>query len=82
MGSPSSFENPNRLRYPEWQCEFEQVLLENPQTVLNRVMAAEAVIWRRAQALSGDSEHQEELQAIRDALKILRILMQEFGDPL
>lgn len=66
------------IRYLHWQSEFEGTLLEgDPQSLRQRVDAAEAAIFLRSQALSGRPEEQAELQAISDAMRTLRAIQRD-----
>jgi hypothetical protein len=68
-----------RLRYPEWQVEYAEALLEGDRSKLpDRLRAAEAVISKRLESLAGDSNH-EEGQAIKDALHTLQVLGRQEG---
>lgn len=65
---------PRKLRFPQWQGEYQSALLEpNPALVPARVAAAEALIMKRFRALTNQAEHKEERIAI-NALNNLRIL--------
>jgi hypothetical protein len=56
------------LRYPEWQLEYQDVLLETePKKLAKRVADAEVAIFRRLQELSESHEGQAERWAIREA---------------
>jgi hypothetical protein len=69
---------PHSIKYPNWQREFEAALREgDPQTLRQRVDAAEAALFLRSQALVGSAEGQAELQAISDAMRALRAIQQE-----
>ena len=66
------------IKYPHWQREFENALLEaNPQTLRQRVDAAEAALFLRSQALAGSAPDQAEQQAIFDAIRILRDIQEK-----
>jgi hypothetical protein len=68
------------LLYPEWQVEYTQALLElDPSKLPDLLSAAEAVISKRVQALSGAANHQQERQALQDALHNLQVLRQHGG---
>lgn len=67
-----------RLRYPDWQQEYQVALLElDHEKLLERVAAAETAIFKRLQALSQSPDDQAERQAIEDALASLRVLKRE-----
>jgi hypothetical protein len=65
-------------QYPEWQADYQAALLElEPKKLLERVAAAEAVIFNRLQAIAQSPDHNLERQAIDDALASLRVLKQQ-----
>jgi hypothetical protein len=69
---------PDHIKYPHWQREFEDALLEaEPQTLRQRVDVAEAVLFLRSQALAGSAQDQAEQQAISDAIRILREIQEK-----
>jgi hypothetical protein len=64
--------------YPEWQPEYQAALTElKPEKLSQRVVAAETAIFKRLQAISQDSDHIAEQQAIQDALANIRVLKRE-----
>ena len=66
------------IKYPHWQREFEAALLEgDPQTLRQRVDAAETAIFLRSQALVGNALGHAERQAISDAIRTLRAIQKE-----
>jgi len=66
------------IKYPHWQREFEAALLEgDPQTLRQRVDAAETAIFLRSQALVGNAQGHAEQQAISDAIRTLRAIQKE-----
>jgi len=67
-----------KILYPEWQRELEAALSEHdPEKLLEQVMAAEAAIFNRLQAISQNAAHEAERHAIRDAVAKLRILKRD-----
>jgi hypothetical protein len=73
--NPPSFSN---LKFPHWQVEYQAALLETDSTKLqDRVLAAEAVIYLRLQALIYSSDGHAERQAIDDAMHALRLIKTE-----
>jgi hypothetical protein len=65
------------IKYPHWQREFEAALREeDPESLRQRVDAAEAAIFVRSQALV-DSPHAQEQQAMSDATRTLRTIQTE-----
>ena len=66
------------IKYPPWQRVFEAALLEgDPQTLRQRVDAAETAIFLRSQALVGNAQGHAERQAISDAIRTLRSIQKE-----
>jgi hypothetical protein len=66
------------IKYPHWQREFEAALREgDPQTLRQRVDAAEAALFLRSQALVGNAQGHAERQAISDAIGTLRAIQRE-----
>jgi len=67
-----------KLRYPDWQREFEGAIDEiDPQKVPQRVEAAEDAIFLRQQALADSPDQRAEQQAIADAMRKLRLIQTE-----
>ena len=67
-----------RVRYPEWQHEYEAAVLElDPKKLLERVTAAETAIVNRLQVISHSSDCAAERRDIEYALTILRVLKRE-----
>ena len=67
-----------KILYPEWQRELEAALLEpDGKKLFERVMAAEAAIFNRLQAISQSPDFEAERHAIRDAVERLRILKRD-----
>jgi hypothetical protein len=66
------------IKYPHWQHEFEAALREgDPESLRQRVDAAEAALFLRSQALAGSAEGHAERQAISDAIGTLRAIQRE-----
>jgi hypothetical protein len=64
--------NSSRLRYPEWQLEYQDVLLEtDPKKLARRVADAEAAIFKRLQQLCESRDGRAERRAIQDAAHAL-----------
>jgi hypothetical protein len=77
MTDQDTSRSPN-IKYPHWQREFEAALLEgDPQTLRQRVDAAETAIFLRSQALVGNAQGHAEQQAISDAIRTLRSIQKE-----
>ena len=68
----------SHVRWPEWQRELETALSEHDgKKLFERVMAAEAAIFNRLQAISQSPAHEAERHAIRDVVAKLRILKRD-----
>jgi hypothetical protein len=66
------------LKYPTWQASLREALLEfEPDRLSNKIQKIEAVVFKRLQELSSDSDHHAERQAIADAFSTLRVLKTE-----
>jgi hypothetical protein len=66
------------LKYPTWQAPLQEAILEfDPEKLPPKVQKVEAVVFKRLQELSSDSDHHGERQAIADAFSILRVLKKE-----
>jgi hypothetical protein len=63
------------VKYPHWHPEFEAAIREgDPQSLRQRVDAAEAALFLRLQALGPNAEGEAERQAISDAMATLRAI--------
>ena len=68
----------SEILYPEWQNEYQAALVElDAEKLKGRVEAAEAVIYKRLQQISQNSDHHTERQEIQDALASLRTLKRD-----
>ena len=78
----SPYTSSPKLRFPEWQNPYFDAGLEiDPQQLHEKVLDAEAAIYRRLQQLDTANSH-EELIAINDAMLNLRMLKtEELGYP-
>jgi hypothetical protein len=66
------------IKYPHWQREFDAAVLEgDPETLRQRVDAAEAALFLRSQALAESAQGHAEQQAISDAIRTLRTIQRE-----
>lgn len=66
------------IKYPHWQREFDAAIVEgDPQTLRQRVDAAETAIFLRSQALVGNAQGHAEQQAISEAIRTLRAIQKE-----
>ena len=78
MASKVSSRDPSNWRYPDWQPQYEAVLLEyDPKKLMDRVTDTENAIFNRLQSLAGNSDHHPERQAIQDGVRTLRVLKRE-----
>jgi hypothetical protein len=67
--------SPYPLFYPEWQTQYEAALMETDRHKLPKcVAAAELAILNRLHVLVGTAGCEQERQAMRDALRVLRFL--------
>ena len=63
------------LKYPTWQGPLQDAIVEfDPEKLSQKIQRAEAVVFKRLQELSSDSDHHGERQAIADAFSTLRVL--------
>jgi len=68
------------IKYPDWQADYlAAVMEENVDLLPERVFRAEAAIINRHVALAGSdgTNYAEELKALADAVKGLRMLKTE-----
>lgn len=66
------------VKYPHWQREFEAAIAEgDPQTLRQRVDAAEAALFLRSQALAATPEQDAERKAIAQAVSTLRAIQKD-----
>jgi hypothetical protein len=69
--------SPN-IRYPHWQVQYEEALREgDPQSLRQRVDAAEKAIFLRSQELAANPQAHTERQAMSDAISTLRAIQRE-----
>jgi hypothetical protein len=67
-----------KLRFPDWQREYETALLEtDPEMLAKRVHDAEGAIFLRQQAMVNSQDGHIERTAIEDALRMLRVIQLE-----
>ena len=73
----------DELRLPEWQSEFQAVLSEtDPRKLESLILATEAAIFNRMEALNGNADGSSERMAILEAIKTLgRIQIEILGYP-
>ena len=66
------------LKYPEWQKPLQELILEFDRDKLpEKVQQVETLIFERQQQLSRGNDGHMELQAINDALGVLRIIKRD-----
>jgi hypothetical protein len=71
-----------KISYPEWQADYQAALVKlDPETLPQRVEAAETAIFKRLQTISQSADSKTERQAIENALASLRVLKRELGFP-
>jgi hypothetical protein len=67
-----------KLRFPDWQREYETALLETDSEMLaKRVQEAEAAIFLRQQAMVNSQDGHAERTAIENAMRMLRVIQIE-----
>jgi hypothetical protein len=63
------YRSSSKLRFPEWQKPYFEAVLEfDPQLLHEKVLDAEAAIYRRLQQLIDTANSHEERVAINDAI--------------
>ena len=66
------------LKFPEWQAPLQDVILEFDLDKLpGKILNVENLIFQRLQSLRASNDGAEEVQAITDAVNILRNLKKE-----
>ena len=67
-----------KLKYPSWQTPLQEAILElEHEKVAERIQEVENLIFERLQALSYDTDHHDERQALADATFILSRLKKD-----
>ena len=71
------------LRYPQWQSPLQEVILElNRERLSEKALHAEAVILERLRELQQSSDSEDEKEAIRYGLALLKsIKCERLGYP-
>jgi hypothetical protein len=70
--------NDEGLKYPEWQTPLQELILEFDRTKLpEKVQKVEAVVLERLQQLRRGNDGHIEIQAIDDALALLRSITRD-----
>jgi hypothetical protein len=65
----------SELKYPSWQTPLRQALLEGkPEKLAKKIAEVEALISERLRAIVFGTDHQDEREAIANAVSILRVL--------
>ena len=66
------------LKYPEWQAPLQDLILEfDREKLREKIQHVETLIFERFQQLSEGSDGHAELQAINDAMSVLRIIKRD-----
>lgn len=66
------------LKYPKWQAEFQEVVIElDREKLFDKIKQFETAIFARLQELETLGDDHEERQAIDDALTAVRVLKNE-----
>jgi hypothetical protein len=66
------------LKYPSWQVPLRKAVLEaDREKLAKRIEEVETLISERLQSIASDTDHQDERNAIADAVSILRVLKKE-----
>jgi len=66
------------LKYPEWQAPLQDLILEfDREKLRDKIQNVETLIFKRLRHLGQESEGRAEVQAINDALSILRIIKRD-----
>jgi hypothetical protein len=74
-GREGFFMSDGKLQFPEWQAPPQEVILEfDREKMLKKIEGVESTIFERIRELSVGSDGRVELEALNDALSILRIL--------
>lgn len=65
----------DEVKYPKWQPEFHEALLEtNRGKLLEKIHGFETAVFVRLQELALSSDHRDERIAIRDATAAIAVL--------
>jgi hypothetical protein len=68
----------SELKYPTWQAPLQDTILEfDDESLANKIQKVEILISERLQALSSETDHREEREALAAAKSILRRLRKE-----
>jgi len=72
-----------KLKYPKWQREFQETILEFDQDKLpEKAKRFENAVLVRLQELASDSDHHDEREAIADATTTISVLKKyKLSDP-
>jgi hypothetical protein len=63
------------LKYPSWQVPFREAVLEFDRKKLDdKIQNVKKLIFDRLEAISSEGGHQDERQALADAVSMLRVL--------
>jgi len=66
------------LKYPKWQAPLQDLILElDREKLREKIQHLETLIFERIQQLGEGSDGRSELQAINDAMSVLRIIKRD-----
>ena len=66
------------LKYPKWQAPLQDLILElDREKLREKIQHVETLIFERIQQLGEGSDGRSELQAINDAMSVLRIIKRD-----
>ena len=67
-----------KLKFPEWQTPLQEVILEFDREKLpEKIQKVETLIFERLRQLNTQNDGRVELEALNDALSILRIIKRD-----
>jgi len=68
----------SELKYPNWQAPLREAVLEfDREKLAERIQKLKGLIFDRLEAMSSETDHQDERQALADAISTLRVLKAE-----
>ena len=78
MGQERNPMSDGELKYPKWQGEFQEAIIElDREKLLEKIQKFKTAIFVRFQELASSNDHHDERQAIHDALSTIRALKKE-----
>jgi hypothetical protein len=70
------------LKYPSWQVPLREAVLEFDREKLDeKIQTVKKLIFDRLEAMPSEGGHQDERQALADAVSMLRVLKEEKCSP-